>query len=125
MEEQRNKIEKERKRVYEQRKVEEEAFRKQSIQKERELLQRLDMMEKFIKQGGRGSGGTGLDPSVVARLAKLKQGGKGGGVGGMRTDMSNRMAEIEKKLVETQKALDDKFTKNKEFFSVAQKRARS
>jgi len=122
MDEQRNKIEEERKKIYEQKKAEEEASRKIQLQKERELLQRLDMMDKMIKKGGSGGGGeggVGIDPELVERLTRLEKGGGGGG------EMSNRMAEIEKKLAATQRALDDEKTKNKEFFSAVPKETSS
>jgi len=114
MEEQRNKIEDERKRIYEQKKVEEEASRKIQQQKERELLRRLEEMDIMIKKGG--GGGGGIDPELVERLARLEKGGGGGG-----DQMSSRMADIEKKLAATQKALEEEKTKNKEFFTAAPK----
>jgi len=63
----------------------------------------------------------GIDPELVERLTRLEKGGGGGGGG----EMSNRMAEIEKKLAATQKALEEEKTKNKEFFTTAPKETSS
>jgi len=117
MEDQRNKIEEERKRTYEQRKQEEEVIRKQTVQKERELLSRLDQVEKMIKQGGGSGGGEALDPALVARLTKLEQAGGGGG------EINSKIAEMEKRLAATQKALEEEKQKTKDFFLSAPKEA--
>jgi len=118
MDEQRNRLEEERKRNHEKRQAEEEEFRRQAKIKEEELVKRITQMETRIKAGG-GSGGAGapLDPEIIERLKKLESMGSTT----ISPDMNAKFTDIEKKLIETQKKLEEERKATNDFFAAAPK----
>jgi len=115
MEEQRTRLEEERKRNHDKRLAEEEEFRRQAKIKEEELVKRIAQMEARIKTGG-GGGGGGIDPELIDRLKKLEQGGVGN-----NPDLTSKFSDIERKLAETQKRLEEERKATAEFFATAPK----
>jgi len=111
MEDQRKKIEEERRKHHEARIAEEQKFRQQSVEKERELIKRLESMEVMMK-----SGGGGANPAIAEQLSRLEQqGGSGNPL------LQSKMKEMEQKLALTQKSLESERMKNKEFFALVPK----
>jgi len=117
MDEQRNRLEEERKRNHEKRQAEEEEFRRQAKIKEEELVKRITQMETRIKAGGGGGGGAPLDPEIIERLKKLESMGSTT----ISPDMNAKFTDIEKKLIETQKKLEEERKATNDFFAAAPK----
>jgi len=86
-------------------------FRQQSVEKERELIKRLESMETLMKQGG--GGGGGVNPALVEQITRLEKGG-----GAANPAMANKVKEMEDKLAATQRILAEERKKNSEFFSL-------
>jgi len=116
MDEQRNRLEEERQRNHQKRLAEEEEFRRQAKQKEEELIKRITQMEARIKAGG-GTGGATIDPELIDRLKKLESMGNAT----ISPDMSAKFTDIEKKLMETQRKLEEERKVTAEFFATAPK----
>jgi len=114
MEDQRSRLEEERKRNHDKRLAEEEEFRRQAKQKEEELVKRIAQMETRLK-----SGGGSIDPELINRLKKLEE--KGGSGGPISPDLNNKFTDIEKKLEETQRKLEEERKLTVEFFAAAPK----
>eukprot|EP01124_Arcella_intermedia_P030078 TRINITY_DN6500_c0_g1_i2.p1 TRINITY_DN6500_c0_g1~~TRINITY_DN6500_c0_g1_i2.p1 ORF type:complete len:947 (-),score=247.18 TRINITY_DN6500_c0_g1_i2:91-2931(-) len=92
LEQQRTKMEEERIRIYEQKRAEDEEFRRKAAEKERELLKRLDHMEQMMKNGP--------PPAPAGQKATNND------------FIAQKMAEMEKKILETQKALEEERNKS-------------
>jgi len=62
----------------------------QSVEKEKELIKRLESMETLWKQGG----GGGSNPAIAEQIARLERGGGGAAP----TAIVNKVKEMEDKL---------------------------
>jgi len=115
MEEQRSRLEEERKRNHEKRVAEEEEFRRQAKLKEEELVKRIAQMETRLKNGA--AGGGAVDPELIDRLKKLESMGSSS----INPDLTAKFSDIEKKLEETQRRLEEERKATAEFFNSAPK----
>jgi hypothetical protein len=118
LDDQRVRLEEERKRNHEKRVAEEEENRRIAKAKEEELGRRIAEMERKIKMGG--GGGGALDPELIGRLKKLEE-FRGDGGAGVSPDLTAKFSDIEKKLAETQRKLEEERKTTTEFFSTAPK----